>query len=71
MAMRRERSDRFLADKGDEVMLERAPLAEATAAGELALCRHHGFWQCMDTMRDRELLNELWADGNAPWADAR
>lgn len=52
-------------------MLERAPSAEATAAGELMLERHHGFWQGMDTMRDRELLNELWVGGNAPWADAR
>ena len=59
---------RFLADKGDDVMLERAPLAEATAAGELMFYRHHGFWQCMDTMRDWELLNDLWAGGNAPWA---
>ena len=55
MVMRRECSDRFLADKGDEVMLY----------------RHHGFWQCRDAMRDWELLNELWAGGNAPRADAR
>ena len=71
MVMRREFIDRFLADKGDDVMLERAPLAEATAAGELMLYRHLGFWQCMDTMRDWELLNELWAGGTAPWAEQR
>ena len=32
------------------------------------LYRHHGFWQCMDTMRDWELLNDLWERGDAPWA---
>lgn len=53
--MCRECSDRFLADKGDEVMLY----------------RHHGFWQCRDTMRDWVLLDKPWADGNAPRADAR
>ena len=29
--------------------------------------RHEGFWQCMDNLRDRELLERLWASGNAPW----
>ena len=68
MVIRREFIDRFLGDKADDVMLEREPLAEATAAGELTLYRHHGFWQCMDTMRDWELLNDLWEQGDAPWA---
>ena len=67
MVVRRQFIDRFLADKDDLVMLEREPLAEATAAGEMMLYRHHGFWQCMDTMRDWEMLNELWATGDAPW----
>lgn len=68
MVMQREFIDRFAADKDDEVMLEREPLAEATAAGELMLFRHGGFWQCMDTARDWALLNELWESGNALWA---
>jgi glucose-1-phosphate cytidylyltransferase len=69
MVMRREFIDRFLANKDDEVMLEREPLVEATAADELMLFRHGGFWQCMDTARDWTLLNELWESGNAPWVE--
>lgn len=67
MVMRREFIDRFIADKSDSVMLEREPLVEATAAGELMIFRHQGFWQCMDTARDWSLLNELWDTGKAPW----
>jgi glucose-1-phosphate cytidylyltransferase len=51
---------------GDETMLEREPLEKATELGELMAYRHNGFWQCMDTKRDRDLLEHLWADG-APW----
>ena len=51
---------------GDETMLEREPLEKATELGELMAYRHSGFWQCMDTKRDKELLEHLWADG-APW----
>lgn len=68
MVLRPEFLNRFVLDKDDSVMLEREPLAQATRAGELMLYRHHGFWQCMDTMRDWELLNELWNSGRAPWA---
>lgn len=60
--------ERFIGADADEVMLERAPMAEAAAAGEMMLYKHDGFWQCMDTMRDYELLNGLWRAGNAPWA---
>lgn len=67
MVVRRAFIDRFLADKGDEIMLEREPLVEATAAGELMLYRHDGFWQCMDTPRDWQLLSDLWHEGQAPW----
>ncbi len=67
MVMRREFIDRFIADKGDDIMLEREPLIEATAAGELMLHKHRGFWQCMDTARDWQLLNDLWNSGHAPW----
>jgi glucose-1-phosphate cytidylyltransferase len=52
---------------GDSTMLEREPLEQATQAGELMAYRHDGFWHCMDTKRDHELLESLWAKG-APWA---
>ena len=53
--------------KGDEVMLEREPLEAATRAGELMAFKHDGFWHCMDTKRDHELLESLWSKG-APWS---
>ena len=52
---------------GDETLLEREPLEKAVAIGELMAYRHEGFWQCMDTKRDHELLESLWTQG-APWA---
>ncbi len=52
---------------GDETMLEREPLERAAAMGELMAYRHDGFWHCMDTKRDHELLESMWAKG-APWA---
>lgn len=53
---------------GDLTVLEREPLEKAAEMGELVSYRHNGFWQCMDTKRDRDLLEELWNSGNAPWA---
>ena len=52
---------------GDSTLLEREPLEQVTHAGELMAYRHHGFWHCMDTKRDHELLESLWQKG-APWA---
>lgn len=52
---------------GDSSVLEREPLERAAEKGELMAFRHEGFWQCMDTKRDRDLLEELWAKGQAPW----
>ena len=52
---------------GDSTMLEREPLEQAANAGELMAYRHDGFWRCMDTKRDHELLESLWEKG-APWA---
>jgi glucose-1-phosphate cytidylyltransferase len=43
------------------------PLEALTAAGELSAYGHEGFWQCMDTLRDRDLLNALWDGGHPPW----
>ena len=51
----------------DTTVLEREPLEEAARRGELAAFRHGGFWQCMDTKRDRDLLEGQWQDGAAPW----
>jgi len=52
---------------GDATLLEREPLERAVALGELMAYRHEGFWQCMDTKRDHDLLESLWTQG-APWA---
>jgi glucose-1-phosphate cytidylyltransferase len=52
---------------GDQTLWEREPLERLAEAGELVAYRHDGFWQCMDTLRDKQLLDELWASGNAPW----
>lgn len=49
------------------VPLERAPLEKLAADGQLMAYRHDGFWQPMDTIRDRQLLEELWQSGRAPW----
>ena len=51
---------------GDSTLLEREPLEAATKAGELMAYQHEGFWQCMDTKRDHDLLESLWLKG-APW----
>jgi glucose-1-phosphate cytidylyltransferase len=53
--------------EGDKTILERNPLEKAAAMGELMAFRHQGFWQCMDTKRDRDLLEDLWQAGDAPW----
>lgn len=52
---------------GDATLLEREPLEMAANAGELMAYHHEGFWHCMDTKRDHELLEALWVKG-APWA---
>jgi glucose-1-phosphate cytidylyltransferase len=52
---------------GDPSIWERAPLENIAAAGELAAYRHPGFWKCMDTLRDKIELENLWKSGKAPW----
>jgi glucose-1-phosphate cytidylyltransferase len=52
---------------GDDTPWEGAPLERLAAQGELMAFRHTGFWQPMDTLRDRMHLEQLWASGNAPW----
>lgn len=55
---------------GDETVLEREPLERLARDGELMAFRHAGFFQPMDTLRERELLEALWASGSAPWKGA-
>jgi glucose-1-phosphate cytidylyltransferase len=57
--------------EGDDEALETGLLARLTKRGLLAAYRHEGFWQCMDTPRERIMLNELWRSGHAPWAGWR
>ena len=52
---------------GEKSIFEREPLQKLARDGELAAFAHTGFWQPMDTLREYNLLNELWADGQAPW----
>lgn len=52
---------------GDETSWEGTPLARLAAAGEMMAFEHRGFWQAMDTMRDKSMLEELWASDRAPW----
>ena len=52
---------------GDHVMFEREPMERLAADGELMCFRHDGFWQCMDTLRDKQKLDSLWDSGKAPW----
>jgi len=53
--------------EGDETVLEKGPLEQAAQMGELMSYQHEGFWQCMDTKRDRDALEELWQSDRAPW----
>jgi glucose-1-phosphate cytidylyltransferase len=53
---------------GDETVWERGPLERLARDGQLLAYRCEDFWQCMDTLRDKRFLNQLWEDGSAPWA---
>ncbi|MFE4105279.1 glucose-1-phosphate cytidylyltransferase [Almyronema epifaneia] len=53
--------------QGDDTVFEAEPLKTLAALGELAVYKHDGFWQCMDTYRELELLNKLHHSGKAPW----
>lgn len=52
---------------GDDTAFERAPLESCARDGQLMAYRHHGFWQCMDTLHERQLLEDIWQGGDAPW----
>jgi glucose-1-phosphate cytidylyltransferase len=53
--------------KGDETSLEADTMERLAQDGQLAAYRHDGFWQCMDTLRDKRQLEALWDGGNPPW----
>lgn len=52
---------------GDETVWERSPMETLAREGQMSAYLHSGFWQPMDTLRDKNYLEELWAEGNAPW----
>ncbi|WP_339371681.1 glucose-1-phosphate cytidylyltransferase [Paenibacillus elgii] len=51
----------------DSTILERTPLERLSTEGKLGVYKHEGFWQCMDTQRDKHMLETLWEQGNATW----
>ena len=53
--------------KDDKTIWEQEPLTNLADDGELMAYEHHGFWQPMDTLRDKNLLEELWQSKAAPW----
>ncbi len=66
MVVERRFLDGYLStDEG--LVLEQKPLREAAGRGDIAAFKHPGFWQCMDTAREHQLLNDLYAQGRAPW----
>ena len=53
--------------EGDDTIFEQEPLRTLAAEKKLGAYKHNGFWQCMDTQREKEKLESLWQSGNAPW----
>jgi len=51
----------------DKTTFEKTPLEQLCAEGQLMAFKHEGFWQCMDTLRDKEKLEDLWNKNKAPW----
>lgn len=52
---------------GDDTVFEKEPLETLTRLDELCAYKHNGFWRCMDTQREKEMLDKLWESGQAPW----
>jgi len=57
----------YLPEDADRKMLEQDPLENLAHNHELAAYKHHGFWKCMDALRDKEDLENLWNSGKAEW----
>ena len=51
----------------DNTVFEKYPLERLAQEGNLKAYRHDGYWQCMDTKREKDRLDELWSNGKAPW----
>jgi glucose-1-phosphate cytidylyltransferase len=54
--------------EGDETVWEHGPVERLARDGQLMGYRHHGFWSCMDTLKEKNILEEFWNSGKAPWA---
>ena len=54
--------------ESDQTILEKQPLERVASIGQLNAFKHEGFWQCMDSVRDRNYLEGLWEEGDPPWA---
>ena len=52
---------------GDDTVWERDPVEQLAQDGELMGYQHYGFWSCMDTLKEKNMLEELWGSGKAPW----
>ena len=52
---------------GDETVFEREPLEELARDRQLAIWKHYGYWMAMDTLRDKNKLEDLWSSNQAPW----
>ncbi len=52
---------------GDQTVFEQEPLQDLSSKGQLYKYQHNGFWKCMDTLRDKKTLNEMWENGKAQW----
>lgn len=57
--------------QNDETFLEREPLEQLAQKGDLMAYKHEGFWQCMDTIRDRDTLNAIFESGQVPWLNTK
>ncbi len=66
MVVSREFIGKYLT-RSPKMFFEQAPMRNAAAAGDMTIYKHEGFWQCMDTPREFEMLNNLWKSGKAPW----
>lgn len=67
MVLEKEFVSRYLSTDKD-LFFEQHPMRQAMADGQMTAFAHEGFWQCMDTPREYQLLNDLWKSGEAPWA---
>jgi glucose-1-phosphate cytidylyltransferase len=58
---------KYLVGDVNDIQWEKGPLSEIAKNNQLAAYRHYGFWKCMDALRDRIELEEMWNSGNAKW----